>query len=287
MSERFFIGGVSTFQVGIKIVLHDENTILMLQYFSRFIFLSLFIVLQIPSTIHAQSCDDNTLGLLGMILNGNDDFPDEESGPSEPLIRTETLEFKYGFNFMIPKYVDELRSMGIEIALLKNLDKTKRLFLGSSFSYHVYGYQVYDTLIGDYDKVMTSNKIYGANFLAKFKVLELKFIQAYLGIQTGLLAFATRSQSIDDVLPCECGESPKTLHSMTTVRPNLGVFFGIQIPIFTFFDRLSIDIGHQRPGLTSYIRAEHVEIKPDEINYKPSIDNLNMINFQVGLSHYF
>ncbi|MEO9803382.1 MAG: hypothetical protein ABJF04_09055 [Reichenbachiella sp.] len=250
----------------------------------------LFVLLSFNEySLLAQSCDNDS-GIIDLLFSIVDDINLEEEGqegPSEPMIRTEDTEFKYGVSFMFPKREIDFRSIGLDLAIYQRISGSENTYIGAGFSVHNYGTNTYDTLLNDYDRIETNHTVYGANFLAKYKVADFKFIQAYIGMHAGLLFFATKSHAIDDLDPCEGGEESRKLHGHTTISGNVGATLGLQIPLKSYFDKISIDIGYQIPGLTTYVRNDDVDISPHRIDYNYSIDNLNMLTFQIGLSHYF
>lgn len=248
---------------------------------------SLFILLLCAQiSLRAQSCSDDS-GFLDLLFSIVDDIDIEKESPSEPRIRTERTEFKYGLSLMFPKPEIDFHSAGLDVAIYRRISGAKNTYIGGAFSVHNYGANEYDTLLRDYDRIETIHTIYGAHFLAKHKIADFKFIQAYIGMHAGLLFFATKSHAVDDLDPCEGGRRPSKLHGRTTISGNVGATLGLQIPLKSYFDKISIDIGYQIPGLTTYVRSDDVVIRPNHIDYNYAIDNLNMLTFQVGFSHYF
>ena len=251
----------------------------------RYLLLSIPLFLMYP-VCAIQTCDDSP-GLLSLLFSGDDDEYDYEPTYGRDTVRTENFEVKYGVNFLVPNGIDDLRPAGMELAFYQALPNHPRVYLGGSFSIFNHGAQSYDTLFGDYDEISTFNNIYGISFLMKHQVIDTKVFKAFLGFRTGLFFFHSYSKAFDTTEPCEDQELGKTLHSMMSIRPNVGPTLDLQIPIKSTYDRISFHIGYRMSGRTPYVLKENVDIQPHRIDYLKSVNNLNMLSFQIGFSHFF
>lgn len=233
-----------------------------------------------------QSCDDSP-GLLSMLLSNDDEGYDVPLFFNRDTTRTENFEIKFGVNVLLPNGIKDVRPVGVELAFYQSLVNHPKVYVGGAFSLFNYGFQSHDTLFSDYDEINTFNNIYGMSFLLKHRVVDTRYFKAFVGFRTGLFLFHTYSKAVDTTEPCEEQELGKTLHSITNLRPSGGPTLDVQVPLKSIFDRINVHIGYRMTGRTTYIRKQNVDIQPSRINYTKSVNNLNMLSFQIGFSHFF
>lgn len=235
-----------------------------------------------------QECDDDPLlfELLSLLTKDDDNESNEYRVYPRDTVRTEDSEFRIGANVLLPTTVEGMRPGGVEMAFYKAMSDKFRLYIGSSFSYYNYGFDSYDTLFGDYNHINTLHNIYSLNLHIKQRIINKYWLKAYLGLQSGLLFLHTFSKAVD--LSCDCEREPdKTLQTKFNSRPNFGPTVDLQIPVNSIYDRISIHVGYQMTGLSRYVKKGDVDIRPNEIRFHESQNRLNLLNFQIGYSHFF
>ena len=112
--------------------------------------------------VSAQSCTSDGLDFLDGLFDSFDfDFSDDPE--REPRLRTENTEVTYGLNMMIPvQYAgEEFLPFGFEMGFLSSLTKVPQVSIGVTTSYHNYGSFKKDTLIDDYERIVSNLNIYG------------------------------------------------------------------------------------------------------------------------------
>ena len=250
------------------------------------------------AVVAKQECDSNSsntiegiFDFLSILGSGNDDSEDRAQPARHKLNlpdvpREENFEVRYGASFMSPKRL-EMNAEGLELGLYSAASQNSNLYVGASFSYHNYGVQSYDTLFGEYDKITTSNNIYGIGLLAKQRIINTDVFKMYVGLETGLLFFHSFSSARDIPKPCECKEPNMLLEGWNNTRFKLGPTVDLSIPFASNFDRFNLHIGYQMMGVSDFVNEGDVEISPNRINFLPSKQALNWLNVQIGFSHFF
>lgn len=257
--------------------------------------LTLMVFFVFSSSLVAQKCKDRSRssdspGILDAIFSSFFDNDDNQSSKirkrASDVPRTEDLELRVGANFLIPTRIEGLLGAGIEVAAYKAIKRRPGLYMGGSIFLYSHGFQQYDTLFRGYDRINTSNTIYGLSAHMKQRVIDRPWVKGYFGLQTGMLIFHSYSRAVD--LSCDCDKKPsKILQSQRNVRPSIGPTLDLQFPVGSKYDRFSIHVGYLFAGKTSFVKRNDVEIAPNQINFRETNKQLGLINIQIGYSMFF
>lgn len=254
----------------------------------------LFLGISISTVFAKQECktksssnSEGLLDFLSLFRSNDEDKPETVQVRIPDSLRTEIHEFSVGVSLLIPNGTSDLSAGGLEVGMYKELNKVSGFYLGGSAYALRYGSGSYDTLMGVYDYISTYHNIYGISFNAKQRIVNTNGFKAYLGLETGLSLFQTNVWAKDLPQPCECEKPRRLLGEWGRVSPRFGPTLDLSVPTGSIYDRISFSVGYQMMGITDLIRKGDVDFSPNKIDFNPTRERLNMLNIQVGFSHFF
>ena len=211
--------------------------------------------------------------------------------------------FHYSLNQSFPSNsaIPRMYPFGVEWGFSWQTTSESPVYLGFASGYQNYGRRSLD------DVIVTSHNIYNLNFGITLEIFETKKFRSYLRGSVGFSRVVTRSYTgtneaghaavilldilltddEDDEDDIEWDLEPlNVLHKFTDVVPEVGTGLGMQC-FLSKQDVFFFEAGYRYLGPTKLIEKDHVEIDPDQINYQITRSQLRLLNFKIGLAHYF
>ena len=110
---------------------------------------------------------------------------------------------------------------------------------------------------------------------------------AFIGAFAGISSYQVKSFAQDVEYPCEEQVWRDRLSALTRVFRDVGLKLGLQVPLKSFFDRISFEVAYRFPNRIRFVEEDGITIRPSSIHYQATTSVLTYLSPQLGISHFF
>lgn len=208
-----------------------------------------------------------------------------------------TMQYALVQSFETQSTMPDVNPFGFDIGVSFQGKSSSPIYIGLGFGYQNYGGN------RSHGDIKTTHNIYNLGIHLRGNLHQSRNFACYIKGDLGMNFLNTRSFVGSNgigtfgknfLVALVAGDDDDTeyyevnvLHSFTTTAPNLGIGFGIELPLDLDNDFMFFEVGYRHLGKTELIEKQNVHIGYDHIEYLITESNLSLVNIKFGVTHYF